>query len=154
MKALKTSWPGDANRDGRNVKCPPLWSIVTSLSYLHKKDSRARLFRPHLVGRDWVLSFMSLAELDEWAEQHQRGQPRRERMERDLARFVVYYADRHLCRLWAEVRAGAKGKGRPIDKADAWIAATALALGVELVTHNPGDYAGVEGLRLLTAAAK
>ena len=37
-------------------------------SYLHKKDSRARLFQRHLVGRDWVMSFMSVAELEEWAE--------------------------------------------------------------------------------------
>ncbi len=119
-------------------------------SYLHKKDTRARLFRPHLVGRDWVISFMTVAELDEWAEQHHWGQPRRERMERDLARFVVHYADRHLCRLWAEVRAGAQRKGRPIDKADAWVAATALALGVELITNNPADYAAVDGLSVIS----
>jgi predicted nucleic acid-binding protein len=120
-------------------------------SFLHKKDSRARLFRPHLIGRDWVISFMSVAELDEWAEGRQWGQPRRDRLERDLARFVIHYADRHLCRLWAEVRVGAEKKGRPIDKADACVAATALALGVELVTHNPTDYAGVDGLKILTA---
>jgi predicted nucleic acid-binding protein len=123
-------------------------------SYLHKKDTRARLYRPHLVGRDWVISYMTLAELDEWAEKHQWGQPRRERMERDLARFAVHYPDHHLCRLWAEVRAGAERNGHPIDKADAWIAATALAPGVELVTHNPRDYSGVKGLRILKAPEK
>ena len=35
-------------------------------SYLHKKDSRARLFRSHLIGREWVISFMTVAELYEW----------------------------------------------------------------------------------------
>ena len=30
------------------------------------------------------------------------------------------------------------------------IAATALAMGVPLVTHNPDDYAGVVGLTVLT----
>ena len=119
-------------------------------SYLHKKDSRARLFQRHLVGRDWVMSFMSVAELEEWAEKRRWGQARREKLARHMARFLVHFADLHLCRLWAEVRAGAERRGRPIDKADAWIAASALALGVELVTNNPDDFAGVEGLRLLT----
>jgi hypothetical protein len=34
-------------------------------SYLHKKDSRARLFRSRLIGREWVISLMTVAELDE-----------------------------------------------------------------------------------------
>ena len=122
------------------------------VSFEFKKDSRARLYRPHLLGRQGIIAFMTLAELDEWAEQRRWGQARRERMERHLARFVVYYADRALCRLWAEVRASAQRRGRPIDKADAWIAATALALGVPLVTHNPSDYAGVVGLTVVSEA--
>jgi predicted nucleic acid-binding protein len=30
--------------------------------------------------------------------------------------------------------------------ADAWVAATALAYGLELVTHNPADFAGIPNL--------
>jgi predicted nucleic acid-binding protein len=45
---------------------------------------------------------------------------------------------------------GATRKGRPIQVADAWIAATALLYGIPLVTHNPADFAGVDGLRLIT----
>jgi predicted nucleic acid-binding protein len=42
---------------------------------------------------------------------------------------------------------------RPAHRtADAWIAATALQLGVPLVTHNVGDYAGVSGLAILSEA--
>jgi len=53
-------------------------------SYLHKKDSRARLFRSHLIGREWVISFMTVAELDEWAERRRWGEARRERLEKHL----------------------------------------------------------------------
>jgi predicted nucleic acid-binding protein len=70
-----------------------------------------------------------------------------------LERFTIVLVDRALCRLWAEVGDRARRRGRPIQTADAWIAATALSLGVPLVTHNPADYAGVDGLALLTAPA-
>jgi len=39
---------------------------------------------------------------------------------------------------------------QPIQVADAWIAATALALDVPLVTHNAVDFEGIEGLEILT----
>jgi predicted nucleic acid-binding protein len=40
-----------------------------------------------------------------------------------------------------------------MEIADAWTAAVALALNAPLVTHNPTDYAIVEGLMLVTATA-
>jgi predicted nucleic acid-binding protein len=78
------------------------------------------------------------------------GAPRRAVLERYLQGYRVYYSDRDLCRLWAEVSDRARRRGRSIDVADAWTAATALALGVPLVTHNPADYAGVDGLAVLS----
>jgi predicted nucleic acid-binding protein len=95
---------------------------------------------------------MTLAELDLWALRRNWGESTRERLERFLRKFTVGPYDRELCRKWAEVTDSARQKGRPIDVADAWVAATALLAGVPLVTHNPGDYAGVDGLPLLTAA--
>ena len=49
-----------------------------------------------------------------------------------------------------EVTVTAQSRGRRIECADAWIAATALLHGVPLVTHNRGDYAGVAGLDLIS----
>ena len=48
--------------------------------------------------------------------------------------------------------ASAGRQGRPIQTADAWIAATALRLDVPLVTNNQKDYASVAGLTVLTVA--
>ncbi|HJT75645.1 MAG TPA: PIN domain-containing protein [Gemmataceae bacterium] len=122
------------------------------VSFEFKRDSRALLYDPHLAGRELVLSFMTLAELDRWALVHRWGEARRARLDRHLQKFVVCYADRNLCRWWAEVTHRARRQGRPIAPADAWIAATALAMAIPLVTNNSADYAGVDGLTVLTEA--
>ena len=123
------------------------------VSFVFKKDTRARLFHHHLVGQTLILSFMSVAELRQWALRRRWGPANRDRLERHLQAYQVYYADDGLCHLWAEVGDRARRHGRAIDVADAWIAATALALDVPLVTHNPVDYAGVDGLTVLSASA-
>jgi tRNA(fMet)-specific endonuclease VapC len=40
-------------------------------------------------------------------------------------------------------------KGRELTHADAWIAATALAYDLALVTHNNQHFAAVDGLQLI-----
>jgi tRNA(fMet)-specific endonuclease VapC len=121
------------------------------VSFRFKKDSRARLYRRHLLGRAPVIAFMTLGELEAWAQERRWGTARRRELERHLGQYEVYYADAVLCRLWADVWIRARRRGRPIQVADAWIAATALALDVPLVTHNTADFAGVDGLAILTA---
>jgi predicted nucleic acid-binding protein len=121
------------------------------VSFLFKKDTRARLYRQYLRGQDLVISFMTVAELDHWAARFKWGLARRQALERFLQSFSVVYVDRPLCRLWADVTDRAQRKGRPIDVADAWIATTALALNVPLVTHNPDDYAAIPNLTVQSA---
>lgn len=123
------------------------------LSYQFKNDSRARFYDHHLAGQVWVISFMTLAELRWWTRERRWGRPRRDKLVEHLRRVEVYFADSDLCDWWAEVTWRTRRTGRRIEVADAWIAATALALGVPLVTNNPADYAGVRGLTVLTAAA-
>lgn len=123
------------------------------MSYLFKRDSRAEAYRPHLIGRLLVVSFMTVAELDRWALERGWGETRRARMERHMSNFVVRPFDRDLCLRWAEVTDGARRKGRPIGVADAWIAATALRHEAPLVTNNNAHYAGVEGLTTISESA-
>ena len=119
------------------------------VSFLLKRDSRAALYRPHLADRLLVISFMTLAELDRWALERNWSEARRARMEEQLRQYVIYPSDRALCRTWAEVMHMARRRGRPIQTADAWIAATALLHGLPLVSHNRKDFAGVAGLTLI-----
>ena len=120
------------------------------ISFIFKNDSRAERYRRHLTGHVLVLSFMTVAELDRWALQHDWGERRRKRMDEHLKDFVVYPYDRNLCYEWARVSDGLRRKNRTISCGDAWIAATATAHRIPLVTHNAKDFAGVPGLDLIS----
>jgi tRNA(fMet)-specific endonuclease VapC len=120
------------------------------VSYLFKGDSRAESYRRHMDGRFLLISFMTVAELDRWAMARNWGAARRRQLTLHLQQYTVYPYDRALCREWARLTEAARRSGRPIQCADAWIAATATLYGAPLVTHNAGDYAGLSGLTILT----
>jgi predicted nucleic acid-binding protein len=120
------------------------------VSYTFRGDTRHEQFLPILANKTLVVSFMTVAELDRWALARDWGPTRMAALERYLGRFALQPFTRDLCRRWAQVGDGARRNGRPIQTADAWIAATALHLGVPLVTHNPSDYGGVAGLTILS----
>lgn len=48
--------------------------------------------------------------------------------------------------------AATKATGRTLPFADSWIAATALSLGLPLVTHNRADFEGIAGLTVVSEA--
>lgn len=121
-------------------------------SFIFKNDSRASFYEAQLIGLLPVVSFMTIAEMDAWALRHQWGPTRTARMEAFLqSRFTIVIADRGLCRLWAEVTTACLRAGRPIQTADAWIAATAIQLNAPLFTHNQADFAAVPGLAIVSA---
>jgi predicted nucleic acid-binding protein len=116
-----------------------------------KGDTRALAYRPHITGRLLGVFFMTLAELDRWSLERNWGQGRKLELAQHLTRYTVLPVSRELCSKWAEVAFGAKRKGRPIQTADAWIAASALHDQVPLITNNRGDYSSVDGVALLSA---
>ena len=116
-----------------------------------KGDNRALAYRPHITGRLLGISFMTLAELERWPLERDWGQRRKIELAQHLTRYVVLPVSRELCGKWAEVSFTAKRKGRPIQTADAWIAASALFYQVPLITNNRDDYSAVDVLDLLSA---
>jgi len=97
-----------------------------------------------------AISFQTIAELYEWALLSRWGPGRIGRLRVTISGLLILDPDDTTCRHFAEVRVARKG--RPISAADAWIAATALANGLELVTHNPADFRGIPGLTVITEA--
>jgi tRNA(fMet)-specific endonuclease VapC len=124
------------------------------VSFTFKEDSRAKLYSAHLDGRLTIISFMTVAELDRWALEHNWGEGRRRKLEEFLQNFVSAFCDRALCHKWAEAIYSARRNGRPIETSDAWIAATALLHGIPLVTHNRSNYVGVDGLTIISESTQ
>lgn len=120
------------------------------VSFLFKKDSRAVSYAAHLAGKDMIISFMTVAELWQWASQKNWGETKRRRLSEHIQDFTILHSDDDLCLKWAEVVESGRRNGRPIDTADAWIAATALLHKVPIVTHNRKHYAGVDGLTIVS----
>jgi tRNA(fMet)-specific endonuclease VapC len=94
---------------------------------------------------------MTLAELERWALERVWGTKRKLELAQHLTRYTVLPVSRELCLRWAEVGFNAKKKGRPIQTADAWIAASALNYQVPLITNNKDDYSAIDGLVVLAA---
>jgi len=121
------------------------------VSMLFKGDTRAIAYRPHITGRLLGISFMTQAELERWSLERSWGQSRKLELAQYLTRYAILPVNRELCCIWAEVSFAAKRKGRPIQTADAWIAASALYYQAPLITNNLADYSAVHGLVLLSA---
>jgi tRNA(fMet)-specific endonuclease VapC len=118
------------------------------VSYLIRGDTRADLYRRHLEGRTLALSFMTVGELCEGAYRKGWSEKKMGELAEQLKRYVVVPFSPSVCQIWGRVRA--ERKAQPISVDDAWIAATALAHECPLVTHNPKDFAEIDGLQVIT----
>ena len=120
------------------------------VSFIFKQDSRAAEYAPLLKGNRLALSFMTVAELFQWAAVRNWGTARIERLEQSLTNYLIIPVDIELCRRWGNLRAQLQAIGKPISPQDAWIAATALRHNLPLVTHNTKDFAEIPGLEIHT----
>lgn len=120
---------------------------------LLRGDARAQPYASRLWGRKLALSFMTVAELCQWAAMRHWDQPRLDQLEESLQSYVILPCDVALCRLWGEIRAQGRAAGHPISPQDAWIAATALQYHLPLVTHDPQAFRAIPGLDLITVAS-
>ena len=120
------------------------------ISYIFKRDTRGNLYKPHIEGRLAIIAAQTLAELEAMPLKNNWGQRRHAELRARIKEFTFAEVDETICLRWAEVQANAKKFGRPISVADSWIAATALAYDVPLVTHNPSDFYNVPGLTVIT----
>jgi tRNA(fMet)-specific endonuclease VapC len=129
---------------------PPCVVDTDVVSFYFKGAPEAQLYYYHLAGRELVVSFMTVAELDRWALGSNWGARRLARLNTFLNYFAIQPFDRILCHVWAEVVVSEQRKGRIIGAPDAWIAATAIVNNLPLVSHNRKHFEQVDGLVLIS----
>jgi tRNA(fMet)-specific endonuclease VapC len=122
------------------------------VSFLFKGDTRAALYGPRLDGKLQMIAAQTRAELERWTLFRNWGSRRCDALRQYLRDFVFVSADEDVCLNWASVKNNAHRIGRQVSCEDAWIAATALAYDVPLVTHNPADFKHVPNLTVITEA--
>jgi predicted nucleic acid-binding protein len=121
-------------------------------SYAFRGDSRFAFYEDEMRGKTATISFMTLAELRFWSLVRRWGVDRQRQFNAFLEqRFVIHPVDELLCSLWADLTFEARQQGRALQSADAWVAATAVKLGVPLLTHNAKDFSYITGLQVITA---
>ena len=119
------------------------------VSMLFKRDSRAESYRPYLLGKVPVISFMTLAELYRCSIERHWGDQRRLKLEHHRRKFLIYLFNRAWCLKWAEVTTQCRRIGRPRHCADAWIASTALLHKIPLITNNIKDFQIISDLVII-----
>lgn len=120
------------------------------ISYIFRRDSRGANYEDHLVGKLKAIAIQTFAELTLMPLLNSWSEKRKAKLDNFLEDYIVVVADAKIGREWAALRFEAIRKGRPISTADAWIAATALAYSIPLVTHNYKDFKNVAGLTVVT----
>ena len=94
------------------------------------------------------ISTISVGELYSWVYRKKTRPAYRGVLEELLAELSILSVDHDVARTFGEVRAALLDQGRPTPEADLFIASTAIAHGLTLVTHNVGDFAHIPGLRV------
>ncbi len=119
-------------------------------SYLMKpKDTRADAYRPHVKGKTVAISFITVGELQFWAEKRKWSAKNRQNLEERLKAVVIVPYDAELCRTFGRVRASLP-KGFVVATNDLWIASCAIRQAIPLISNNRKHFERIPGLTLIS----
>lgn len=122
---------------------------VFSADLLRTTRPLVELYRPVLAGRRFVISFQTVAEISFGARRRRWGPDRIARLTARLASAEVVWPGPDLLDVYVGLRVACERAGHALGQrdhdSDRWIAATALHLGVPLVSHD-GIFRDTPGL--------
>ena len=116
-------------------------------SYIIKDLPIAAAFRPMIFRKRVAVSFMTLAEIHEGLFRSNWKETKKQNLINSLRQLVVLPFTIDVCEIWGRIRA--ERKQQPISVGDAWIAATAIAYELPLLTNNTKHFQDIMGLNLL-----
>jgi len=116
------------------------------VAYLRGNDALAK--RLHDAAADVAISAIVLAELFYGARLSARVEEHKATILRLLSIMPTVPFDRACAEAYAELKAGLKTIGKPTGETDALIAATAMAHGATLISHNRRHFENVPALKL------
>ena len=121
-------------------------NIVT---YTSSNTDWKEIYEPILFGKELYICFMTFAELLEAARHRQMSEKNIQIYANKIrSRYSIIPWNEGICDHFAIIRVQRRNK--PISVSDALIAATALVYRLPLVTHNVGDFEGIDGLSTIT----
>jgi len=103
------------------------------LSCIAWERPQAESFAPLLLGKLPFISFVTVGEMYFGAEKANWGEPRIVKMETILRRYTVIPGTYEIARQYGRVKRAFRDQ---VDENDMWIAATALAYELPVVTNN------------------
>jgi predicted nucleic acid-binding protein len=119
------------------------------VSYLFRSSQLGFDYRYLISGQAVGITELSVEELHYGAALNGWGERRRQHLVSFLAGFILVPIHVGIAEVCGHLRAGRRRVGRPIELADAWIAATALWYQIPVVT-NDRDLERIPGLNVLT----
>ena len=127
----------------------PIVVDTSVASILFRQNSeRFDYYRNALVGYELLMSFQTFEEMLFGAYHANWGERRLSELTEYLASFMVIHSNQRLIDISAQLRSETRAIGRELERADAWIAATALMLDCPLAADD-GDFKTVPNLALI-----
>jgi len=121
-------------------------------SYSLKGDTRAALYNKHLQGKLVALSFVTVGELQFWANKRKWGARRVADLATRLRSTVIVPYDLAICETYGRLKAELQTIAKSVADNDLWIAACAVRHSIPLVTNNRKHFQFIPDLVLISEA--
>lgn len=138
-----------------DVRPGPVLVDTDVFSYIHTQRGPWAAFAPFIERRTVAMSFITVAELWLGARKRDWGEKKSKDLEVAIGVYLQLPPDSRVAMLYADIAKACMGQlGGDKEEHDLWIASTAIAFELPLVTNNLGDYqtiqrAGFPGLVLV-----
>jgi tRNA(fMet)-specific endonuclease VapC len=118
-------------------------------SYLFGKKKNQPDLSKTVSGKITYITFVTLGEAFFGAIDAGWGPTRIENLKQELGRHIVIYPDYATCIIYSNIKSECLSQGRPSGEQDYWVAATALARNIPLLTNNRKHFEKISNLEMV-----